>query len=114
MEVSPGWPYSSSSSARVLMIAMLQSADQFTSASARAVDSAAMRFAAWLVGAVVFMTGVSCSAQAPPAMQPEKAPAVAKFPFLDVDVKARQVRVECEALRVAAPLEFFLCSAGTN
>jgi hypothetical protein len=42
------------------------------------------------------------------------APAVGRFPHLEVDVQARQVRVECEALRVEAPLEFFCCVKGTN
>lgn len=36
------------------------------------------------------------------------------FPFLQIDAKAKQVRVECEALRCENPLEFFLCLTGTN
>ncbi len=50
------------------------------------------------------------------ARQPTTAPAggVGRFPHIEVDVKSKQVRVECEALRVEAPLEFFCCSKGTN
>ncbi len=48
-------------------------------------------------------------APAPAATHP-----VGNFPFLQVDVAAKQVRVECEALRVKAPLEFFCCVTGTN
>src|SRR5688572_16728374 len=40
-------------------------------------------------------------------------PNVGRFPFLEIDTRARQVRVECEALSVDTPLEFFLCLAGT-
>lgn len=42
------------------------------------------------------------------------APAVGRFPFLEVDARGKQIRVECEALRVKAPLEFFCCVTGTN
>ena len=38
---------------------------------------------------------------------------VGRFPFLEVDARTRQVRVECEALAVENPLEFFCCLAGT-
>ena len=46
--------------------------------------------------------------------QPASAPAVGKFPHIEVDARNKQVRVACEALRVEAPLEFFCCVAGTN
>jgi len=36
------------------------------------------------------------------------------MPHLEVDVKKKQVRVECEALNVEMPLEFFCCVTGTN
>src|SRR3954462_10252296 len=42
------------------------------------------------------------------------AAGVGKFPHVSVDVKAKQVRVECEALDVEAPLEFFCCVKGTQ
>jgi hypothetical protein len=49
--------------------------------------------------------------------QPTSVPAkdgIGRFPGVEVDVKRGQVRVECQALHVEAPLEFFCCSAGTN
>ena len=49
------------------------------------------------------------AAQDPPATQ-----SVGRFPFLEVDARNRIVRVECEAIHVNNPLEFFLCAAGTN
>jgi hypothetical protein len=48
--------------------------------------------------------------QVPPATQP----GVGRLPFVQVDLKNRQVRVECEALRCEAPLEFFCVVAGTS
>ena len=44
---------------------------------------------------------------------PATAPA-GKLPHLDVDVAHKRVRVECEALNVEMPLEFFCCVTGTN
>ena len=44
---------------------------------------------------------------------PATQPPVGRFPFLEIDARAKQVRVECEALAVDNPLEFFLCMAGT-
>jgi len=46
--------------------------------------------------------------------QPATQPGVGKFPHVEVDVKRGQVRVECQALHVEAPLEFFCCSTGTS
>ncbi|HWE03136.1 MAG TPA: YdjY domain-containing protein [Tepidisphaeraceae bacterium] len=37
-----------------------------------------------------------------------------KLPHVEFDPRTHQVRVECEALNVDAPLEFFCCEAGTN
>jgi hypothetical protein len=39
---------------------------------------------------------------------------IGKLPHVEFDVANRQVRVECEALNVDAPLEFFCCVSGTN
>lgn len=39
---------------------------------------------------------------------------IGKLPHVEFDVEHRLVRVECEALAVDAPLEFFCCVAGTN
>jgi hypothetical protein len=72
-----------------------------------------------VIGIALLVPHVSCAqeaaAPAAPAAaggKPQSAPV--KFPFLDIDAKAKQVRVECEALRVEMPLEFFLCASGTN
>jgi hypothetical protein len=46
--------------------------------------------------------------------QPATQVTVGKFPFLELDARKKQVRVECEALRCENPLEFFLCATGTN
>src|SRR5688500_9427788 len=40
-------------------------------------------------------------------------PKATKLPHVTFDANKKQVRVECEALRVEGPLEFFLCRAGT-
>ena len=66
---------------------------------------------------------VSCSAQDRPELPRPANRAevkyattqanVGRFPFLEVDARAKQVRVECEALAVDNPLEFFCCLAGT-
>lgn len=66
-----------------------------------------MRFG--LAACVVLALCGFAVAQAAPAAS---APGV--MPFLQVDAKAREVRVECESLNCGNPLEFFLCSAGTN
>ena len=89
---------------------------------ARALDFAGMRAALLLIFvAAAAVVAASCAAQdrsGPPASQPPAAaPAagagVGRFPFLEVDAKGKQIRVECEALAVQNPLEFFCCLAGT-
>ncbi len=60
----------------------------------------------------ILLTLVSC-ATAQPVAAPATAP-VGKLPHIEVDAKARQVRVACQALRVEAPLEFFCCVTGTS
>ncbi len=66
-----------------------------------------MRFG---LAAVVVMTVCGCAvAQDSPATRP-----VGRFPFLQVDARSRVIEVECEALDCRNPLEFFLCSTGTN
>jgi len=52
---------------------------------------------------------------APSAMaadEPAK-PDASKMPHMRVDVKAKQVWVECQSLNVQMPLEFFCCMTGT-
>jgi len=64
----------------------------------------------------LFLLGFSVIASSALA-QPTTVPAkdgIGRFPGVEVDVKRGQVRVECQALHVEAPLEFFCCSAGTN
>jgi len=39
---------------------------------------------------------------------------VGHFPHIDVDVKNKQIHVDCEALHCEAPLEFFCVTAGGN
>src|SRR4051812_2209517 len=39
---------------------------------------------------------------------------VGKFPHLVVDARNKQLRVDCEALNVNIPLEFFCCVTGSN
>jgi hypothetical protein len=43
---------------------------------------------------------------------PATRPAGGKLPFVEIDVPNRQVRVECQAIRVDAPLEFFCVATG--
>lgn len=46
--------------------------------------------------------------------QDQPAPAkTGKLPGVEFDIEKKVVRVECEALEVNAPLEFFVCLAGT-
>src|SRR4051812_12809011 len=54
---------------------------------------------------------ISCAAAADAAPKTDKA---GVLPHLTFDVKKKQVRVECEALAVEAPLEFFCCRNNTN
>lgn len=56
----------------------------------------------------------SVAAQATPAPATQPAAQVGKLPHVEIDVAKRQVRVECEALAVNAPLEFFVCMSGTS
>jgi hypothetical protein len=58
--------------------------------------------------AILFLLSPSCGvAHADP---PKKG----KLPHVEFDVEKKEVRVECEALNVNAPLEFFCCVTGTN
>jgi hypothetical protein len=61
----------------------------------------------------------ACGANQAPATMPGAADAAAaakegKLPHLQVDVKKRQVRVECQMLGIDAPLEFLCVLNGTN
>lgn len=65
-----------------------------------------MRLLLILVAALIGGAGVRAEA-------PATAP-VGRLPHLEFDLGAKQVRVECQALRVEAPLEFFCVVAGTS
>jgi hypothetical protein len=64
--------------------------------------------------ALVCMSCETSSVRAQDGKQDAKPQAakVGKLPFVSFDVKRRQVRVECEALGVEAPLEFFCVRSG--
>ena len=62
---------------------------------------------------LLLMISASCAVRADEAAMPQSQAEKGKLPFIEVDVKSRQVRVECEALGVDAPLEFFCVLAGT-
>src|SRR5471030_1971004 len=47
-----------------------------------------------------------------PATAPASRPGIGKLPGIEFNVKTHQVRVECEALNVQMPLEFFCVQAG--
>ena len=70
-----------------------------------------MRAFTLITSLALFVLATCASAQ--PAARPATAP-VGKFPHLEVDAHAKQVRVACQALRVEAPLEFFCCVTGTS
>lgn len=61
---------------------------------------------------VAMLVSARCATAQDPA--PAAKPAVGKFPGVNVDVKAKQVRVDCEALNVDIRLEFFCVLNGTN
>ena len=62
------------------------------------------------IGIVIILASLNACAIGQPSTQP----ADKKLPHIDVDIKAKQVRVECQMLGVEAPLEFFCVLSGTN
>lgn len=64
-----------------------------------------MRFVRLIAAGLILACGCAARAANPPAKS---------LPHLQVDIKAKQVKVECEALAVEAPLEFFCVLAGTS
>jgi hypothetical protein len=64
-------------------------------------------FASWII---LTLQCSNCLADAP-ATAPATAPALE---HIQVDAKARQVSIDCEALNVAIPLEFFCVTKGGN
>ncbi len=71
------------------------------------------RGAPLLCGLLLLSIPVARSAGADPS-PPAAQEKVGHFPHIDFNITRRQVRVECEALAVNAPLEFFCCSTGTS
>jgi hypothetical protein len=59
-----------------------------------------MRHRILIVAAIVYVIATAANA-GQPATRP------AKLPFVEIDAQRRQVRVECEMIRIEAPLEFF-------
>src|SRR5919107_1542201 len=66
--------------------------------------------AAGLLAASPLASPASPAQPAKPAKPQAKA---GELPLVRFDAEKKQVRVECEALRVEGPLEFFLCRAMT-
>ncbi len=72
--------------------------------------------------ALLFLLGSESAFADPPTVastQPSTQPApsekaLGKLPHLEFDAVKKQVRVECEALGVETPVEFFCCVKGTN
>jgi hypothetical protein len=62
-------------------------------------------------GAVALALIVSFLHCSPRALGADK---LGKLPHVEFDVAKKQVRVECEALNIQAPLEFFCCITGSN
>src|SRR5438445_3144678 len=79
-----------------------------------------MRYRALVIVVVVLLVSAGMALAEPPAAPAVRggtpAGAEGKLPHVQVDVKARQVRVECNSCNVHQDvgLEFFCCEAGTN
>src|SRR3954471_17546819 len=72
-----------------------------------------MRLLAALVFTLALTATTACAADKP-SPQDAEAAAAGKLPFVKVDTKTKQVRVECEALNCPNPLEFFCVVSGTS
>jgi hypothetical protein len=86
-----------------MSISLNYAAWSFKSKLARMVAVAAI---AWLA----LSPGGACRAEE----KSDPGDKVGKMPHLEFNITRRWVRVECEALAVNAPLEFFVCLNGTN
>ena len=70
----------------------------------------------WCAVALAAALAVALVARAADDAKPaagEAKPDASKMPFVTVDVKKKEIRVECEAVNANMPLEFFTCIAGT-
>jgi len=63
--------------------------------------------------AAAISVSIFCFATVASAQSPATAPS-GPMPYVHVDVKKRQIRVDCQALNVDIPLEFFCVTAGGN
>jgi hypothetical protein len=65
---------------------------------------------------IVFLAciGASALADGPPPKADAPGGKTGHFQHVEFNVDKKQVRVECQALAVQAPLEFFCCLRGTN
>jgi hypothetical protein len=84
-------------------ISVIDASLLFRSKLARMVAIAAI---AWLA----LSPGAACQAEE----KSDPGDKAGKMPHLEFNITKRWVRVECEALAVNAPLEFFVCLNGTN
>ncbi len=62
--------------------------------------------------AMLVCIGAAC-AQSAPASAPATRGA-GRLPHLEVDVKGKTVRMECESINIFGPLEFLVCGTGKN
>lgn len=67
----------------------------------------------WIAMAVLAAFCTPCLAD-DPATRPADAGVTDKLPYIHVDLKAKQVTVDCQALNVSIPLEFFCVTNGGN
>jgi hypothetical protein len=63
--------------------------------------------------AILYLSGAICRAD-DPATRPTAPGETDKLPHIHVDLKAKKVAVECQALDVTIPLEFFCVTNGGN
>ncbi|CAN5572548.1 hypothetical protein BH09PLA1_BH09PLA1_02840 [soil metagenome] len=66
------------------------------------------------ISMVIVLAALNACAASQPAAPPATQPAGKSLPHISVDVKAREVRVDCQMLGVEVPLEFFCVLLGTN
>jgi hypothetical protein len=74
-------------------------------------------FSSAILAAMLALSCVAATDNSPPPSAPPPRPAPeprvpGKIPYVQLDLKKREVRVECQALRVQLPLEFFCVTLG--
>lgn len=69
----------------------------------------------WCVVAMFGLWAWAAQPEQPrPATLPVAQPAEGKLPYLQVDAKNKQVRMECQAVNAELALEYLVCVAGTS